>query len=93
MGRTLIWKAYCYLLILTVSARHQVSPIWFIPIYCLVQNSRSLGATDDGMGVATLIQLAEYFVKHQPRRRVVFNINDAEEDYLHGARVSVLFLP
>lgn len=47
--------------------------------------STAPGATDDGMGVATLLSLAEYFSKHQPKRTVVFNINNAEEDGLYGA--------
>jgi Zn-dependent M28 family amino/carboxypeptidase len=46
-----------------------------------------LGATDDGMGVATLLQLIQYFVKYPPRRRAVFNINNGEEDGLNGAHV------
>ncbi|CAK5277279.1 unnamed protein product [Mycena citricolor] len=47
--------------------------------------SSAAGATDDGMGVATLIQLVDYFTKHRPRRTVVFNINNGEEDGLLGA--------
>ena len=47
--------------------------------------STAPGATDDGMGVATLIQLVEYFTKNRPKRTVVFNINNGEEDWLHGA--------
>ena len=47
--------------------------------------STAPGATDDGMGVATLISLVEYFSKNQPKRSVVFNINNAEEDGLYGA--------
>lgn len=46
-----------------------------------------LGATDDGMGVATLLQLAQYFARHPPRRNTVFNINNGEEDWLNGAHV------
>jgi acetylornithine deacetylase/succinyl-diaminopimelate desuccinylase-like protein len=52
--------------------------------------STAPGATDDGMGVATLLQLVEYFSKNQPKRTVVFNINDGEEDGLYGAQVYVL---
>ena len=47
--------------------------------------STAPGATDDGMGVATLLSLVEYFTRHQPKRTVVFNINNAEEDGLYGA--------
>lgn len=47
--------------------------------------STAPGATDDGMGVATLIQLVSYFSKNQPKRTVVFNINNGEEDGLYGA--------
>ncbi|KAF8520457.1 Zn-dependent exopeptidase [Hysterangium stoloniferum] len=47
--------------------------------------STAPGATDDGMGVATLLQLVEYFANNTPRRTVVFNINNGEEDGLHGA--------
>ncbi|KIY46136.1 hypothetical protein FISHEDRAFT_75980 [Fistulina hepatica ATCC 64428] len=47
--------------------------------------STAPGATDDGMGVATLIQLVEYFAAHRPRRTAVFNINNGEEDWLNGA--------
>ena len=47
--------------------------------------STAPGATDDGMGVATLIQLVTYFSEHRPKRTVVFNINNGEEDGLYGA--------
>ncbi|KIY73480.1 hypothetical protein CYLTODRAFT_434156 [Cylindrobasidium torrendii FP15055 ss-10] len=47
--------------------------------------STASGATDDGMGVATLLQLLQYFVDHRPKRTVVFNINNGEEDWLNGA--------
>ncbi|KZT43625.1 hypothetical protein SISSUDRAFT_1040091 [Sistotremastrum suecicum HHB10207 ss-3] len=49
--------------------------------------STAPGATDDGMGVAALLQLAEYFAANRPKRDVVFNINNGEEDGLHGAHV------
>lgn len=48
-----------------------------------------LGATDDGMGVVTIIQLVDYFSKHTPKRSIVFNINNGEEDWLNGAHVYV----
>ncbi|KAJ6618853.1 hypothetical protein B0H10DRAFT_1794655 [Mycena sp. CBHHK59/15] len=47
--------------------------------------STASGATDDGMGVATLMQLVEYLAKNRPKRTAVFNINNAEEDGLLGA--------
>jgi acetylornithine deacetylase/succinyl-diaminopimelate desuccinylase-like protein len=49
--------------------------------------STASGATDDGMGVATLIQLVEYLAKNRPKRTAVFNINNGEEDGLLGAFV------
>ena len=50
-----------------------------------------LGATDDGMGVVTLLQLAQHFAKHPPRRNAVFNINNGEEDWLNGAHVWAIY--
>jgi Zn-dependent M28 family amino/carboxypeptidase len=47
--------------------------------------STAYGATDDGMGVATLLQLVAYFADNVPKRTVIFNINNAEEDGLMGA--------
>ncbi|KAJ1301373.1 hypothetical protein OPQ81_008638 [Rhizoctonia solani] len=47
--------------------------------------STGLGATDDGMGVVTLLQLVQYYGRNKPRRTVVFNINNGEEDWLNGA--------
>ncbi|KAL1739590.1 putative zinc metalloprotease [Schizophyllum fasciatum] len=47
--------------------------------------STAPGATDDGMGVATLLQLVDYYSKHRPQRTAVFNINNGEEDWLNGA--------
>jgi Zn-dependent M28 family amino/carboxypeptidase len=43
------------------------------------------GSTDDGMGIVTLLQLVQYFAKNRPLRTAVFNINNGEEDGLHGA--------
>ena len=45
------------------------------------------GSTDDGMGIVTLLQLVQYFAKNRPLRTAVFNINNGEEDGLHGAHV------
>ena len=47
--------------------------------------STAPGSTDDGMGVATLLQLVQYFAKNRPSRTAVFNINNGEEDWLNGA--------
>ncbi|KAF8578706.1 Zn-dependent exopeptidase [Ramaria rubella] len=47
--------------------------------------STAPGATDDGMGVVTLLQLIDYFANNSPKRTVIFNINNGEEDGLHGA--------
>ncbi|KAJ7681779.1 hypothetical protein B0H17DRAFT_942691 [Mycena rosella] len=47
--------------------------------------STASGSTDDGMGVATLMQLVEYLARNRPKRTAVFNINNGEEDGLHGA--------
>ena len=43
------------------------------------------GSTDNGMGVATLLQLVQYFAKNRPLRTAVFNINNGEEDGMNGA--------
>ncbi|CAE6507149.1 unnamed protein product [Rhizoctonia solani] len=47
--------------------------------------STGLGATDDGMGVVTLLQLVQYYGRNKPKRTVIFNINNGEEDWLNGA--------
>ena len=44
------------------------------------------------MAVVTLLQLAQYFVLHQPTRTVILNFNNGEEDGLHGARLYVSVL-
>ncbi len=43
------------------------------------------GATDDGIATVSAIQLVDYFSRNQPKRTVVFNINNGEEDGLNGA--------
>lgn len=48
--------------------------------------STGYGATDDGMGVATVMAIARYYAKNQPNRDLIININNAEEDYLFGAK-------
>ncbi|KAF7295537.1 Peptide hydrolase [Mycena indigotica] len=49
--------------------------------------STASGATDDGMGVATLIQLVQYFGENRPTRTAIININNGEEDGLNGAYI------
>lgn len=51
--------------------------------------STAPGATDDGMGVATLLQLIEYFARNRAERTAIFNINNGEEDWLNGAHAYV----
>ncbi|KAL2268529.1 hypothetical protein VTJ83DRAFT_3375 [Remersonia thermophila] len=50
--------------------------------------STGYGATDDGMGVVTCLELIRYFShpSRQPERGIVVVLNNAEEDYLYGAR-------
>ena len=51
--------------------------------------STGYGATDDGVGVVTCLQLLRYFTQaeHAPRRGLVILLNNGEEDFLNGARV------
>lgn len=51
--------------------------------------STGYGATDDGVGVVTCLQLIKYFTTpgHEPRRGLVILLNNGEEDFLNGARV------
>ncbi|KAF9476651.1 hypothetical protein BDN70DRAFT_995500 [Pholiota conissans] len=49
--------------------------------------STACGATDDGMGVVTLVQLVKFFAENRLPRTAVFNINNGEEDGLHGAHM------
>ncbi|KAI9368893.1 hypothetical protein BJX61DRAFT_536867 [Aspergillus egyptiacus] len=51
--------------------------------------STGYGATDDGVGVVTCLQLIKYFAapKHAPRKGLVVLFNNGEEDFLNGARV------
>ncbi|RYP52523.1 hypothetical protein DL768_002350 [Monosporascus sp. mg162] len=50
--------------------------------------STGYGATDDGMGVVTLMALVDYFSRreHRPQRGIVALFNNNEEDWLWGAR-------
>ncbi|KAI9843322.1 MAG: hypothetical protein M1837_006448 [Sclerophora amabilis] len=49
--------------------------------------STGFGATDDGVGVITILQLIKYFTTpgNTPRRGLVALLNNGEEDYLNGA--------
>ncbi|KZO97083.1 hypothetical protein CALVIDRAFT_597809 [Calocera viscosa TUFC12733] len=47
--------------------------------------STAPGATDDGMGVTSLLALISHYGVKRPSRTLIFNINNAEEDGLLGA--------
>ena len=49
--------------------------------------STGFGATDDGVGVVSILQLIKYFSRpgNQPKRGVVALFNNGEEDFLNGA--------
>lgn len=49
--------------------------------------STAPGATDNGMGVVTLIQMVKYLAdpERRPRRTAIFFFNNGEEDGLNGA--------
>ncbi|CRG85833.1 hypothetical protein PISL3812_02842 [Talaromyces islandicus] len=51
--------------------------------------STGFGATDDGIGVISCLQLIKYFTTpgHEPLRGLVVLFNNGEEDFLNGARV------
>lgn len=50
--------------------------------------SSGYGATDDGVGVVTILQLLSYFTeaKNWPKRTIVLLLNNGEEDFLNGAK-------
>jgi hypothetical protein len=50
--------------------------------------SSGYGATDDGVGVVTVLQLLSYFTEHNnwPKRTVILLLNNGEEDFLNGAK-------
>lgn len=52
--------------------------------------STAPGATDDGMGVSTLIQMVDYLGQRRPKKTAVFNFNNGEEDGLLGAYAFLL---
>jgi hypothetical protein len=51
--------------------------------------STGYGATDDGVGVVSVLQLVKYFTYpgNQPKRGLVALLNNGEEDFLNGASV------
>ncbi|KAL8963954.1 MAG: hypothetical protein Q9183_004818, partial [Haloplaca sp. 2 TL-2023] len=50
--------------------------------------STGYGATDDGTGVVTILQIIKHFTSegHRPKKGIVALLNNGEEDYLNGAR-------
>lgn len=50
--------------------------------------STGFGATDDGVGVITILQLIRYFTTfgNRPKKGIVALLNNGEEDFLNGAR-------
>ena len=50
--------------------------------------SSGYGATDDGVGVVSVLQLLSYLTEPQnwPRRTVLLLLNNGEEDFLNGAK-------
>ncbi|KAF2865646.1 endoplasmic reticulum metallopeptidase 1 [Massariosphaeria phaeospora] len=50
--------------------------------------STGFGATDDGVGVVSILQLLSYFTEphNWPKRTVVLLLNNGEEDFLNGAK-------
>jgi len=51
--------------------------------------STGFGATDDGVGVISILQLLRYYTTpgNQPQNGLVLLLNNGEEDFLNGARV------
>ncbi|CAO1599870.1 MAG: hypothetical protein LQ349_001994 [Xanthoria aureola] len=50
--------------------------------------STGYGASDDGVGIVTILQLLKYFTSegHKPKKGIVALFNNGEEDYLNGAQ-------
>jgi Zn-dependent M28 family amino/carboxypeptidase len=42
------------------------------------------------MGTVSAMELVRYFAKHRPKRDVIVNLNDGEEDFLWGAKAYCL---
>ncbi|KAF5497001.1 Vacuolar membrane protease [Colletotrichum siamense] len=55
--------------------------------------STGYGATDDGMGCVSILQMLDYYTKNvtgrQPKRGIVLLLNNGEEDGLYGAMAYV----
>lgn len=53
--------------------------------------STGYGATDDGVGVVSVLQLLSYFTESRnwPKRTVVLLLNNGEEDFLNGAKAFI----
>ncbi|KAF6802619.1 peptidase family m28 family [Colletotrichum sojae] len=53
--------------------------------------SSGYGATDDGMGVVSVLQILNYYTTpgRQPKRGIVLLLNNGEEDGLYGARAYI----
>ncbi|GLB36490.1 putative peptidase family M28 [Lyophyllum shimeji] len=47
--------------------------------------STSMGATDDGMAIVTMLQLVAKLAEKRSKRTSIFNFNNGEEDGLYGA--------
>ena len=49
--------------------------------------STGFGASDDGVGVVTILQLIKYFTTngHKPKKGIIALLNNGEEDFLNGA--------
>ncbi|KAG6891068.1 hypothetical protein C0995_014157 [Termitomyces sp. Mi166 len=50
--------------------------------------STASGATDDGMAIASMLQMVEKLAKTRSKRTAIFNFNNGEEDGLNGAHVT-----
>lgn len=50
--------------------------------------STGYGATDDGVGIVSVLQLLSYFTEESnwPKKTVVLLLNNGEEDFLNGAK-------
>ncbi|KAL8709156.1 MAG: hypothetical protein Q9220_006036 [cf. Caloplaca sp. 1 TL-2023] len=50
--------------------------------------STGYGATDDGVGVVSILQIIKHFTTegHKPRKGIVALLNNGEEDFLNGAQ-------
>lgn len=53
--------------------------------------STGFGATDDGVGVVTALQLIKFYTteENKPRKGLLVLFNNGEEDYLNGARAFI----